>query len=82
MSPETSVISGASILQLIGLAVLACVIIYLGIKVLTSGAKGFAFVLTEFVGLIIAAAFIARPNDVLGIALKMVGGVQTVSMPH
>jgi hypothetical protein len=81
MSPETSAISAAGILQLLGLAVIAAMVIFLGIKIATGGAKGFAFAMTEIVGLIVAAAFIMRPNDVIGMFIKVVGGVQTVSLP-
>jgi hypothetical protein len=82
MTPDSTIISAASTVQLIGLALLAIMLLILGYKVATGGAKGFAFALTEIGGLLASLYILARPNDVMGMLLKFVGGVQTVQMPH
>jgi hypothetical protein len=82
MQPESAVINFAGTLQLVGIAIIVVMLLLLGYKVATGGAKGFAFALTEIGSLVLALIFIVRPNDVFNLLLKAVGGVQTVSMPH
>lgn len=78
---DSAIIANAKTVQLIGLAILAIMVIIIGARIAGMGAKGFASLLGEIVGLLVALYFIARPNDVANALLKSVGGVQTPAMP-
>lgn len=73
----SALLSAASALQLIGLAVVVIMVILLGARVVGTGAKGFASLLGEVGGLLVGLYIVARPNDVTGLLTRAVGGVQT-----
>jgi len=76
-----AIISGAGTMQLIGLALIVVMVMVLGYKIATGGAKGFAFALAEIAGLLVALWLIARPNDAITLLLTAVGGVQAPTLP-
>lgn len=74
---DSAILANARTIQLIGLAIIVIVALILGARVAGMGAKGFASLLMEFAGLLVAVWIIARPNDVTGILTRSVGGVQS-----
>jgi hypothetical protein len=78
---DTALINNAKTIQLIGLAILAIMVIILGARIAGTGSRGFSSLIMEIAGLLVAVWIIARPNDVTGILLKSVGGIQAPAMP-
>jgi hypothetical protein len=78
---DTALINNAKTVQLIGLAILAIMVIILGARIAGTGSRGFSSLIMEIAGLLVAVWIIARPNDVTGLLLKSVGGIQTPAMP-
>jgi hypothetical protein len=79
---DTAIVGLAGTVQLIGLAIALIVAIVLGARVFGLGAKGFSSVIMEVAGLLVGIWIVARPNDVLGILLKAVGGVAAPTALH
>lgn len=79
---DTTLVNLAPALQLIGLAVCVVMAIVIGVRVLATGARGFAQAIPEVVGLLVGLWVVARPNDLLGLLLKAVGGVQAPTALH
>lgn len=78
---DQAIVNISSTVQMIGLAVLVIMVLVLGARIAGSGPKGFASAILEVGGLLLALWFIARPNDVLTLLLRAVGGVQTPTLP-
>lgn len=78
---DTAIINNAKTVQLIGMAILAIMVIVLGARIAGTGSRGFSSLLMEIAGLLVAVWIIARPNDVTGLLLKSVGGIQTPAVP-
>lgn len=74
---DTSIVNTAGTVQLIGLAIILIMVIVIGARVAGLGAKGFASLIGEVAGLLVALWIVARPNDATGILIRAVGGVQT-----
>jgi hypothetical protein len=79
---DTSIINVASPLQLAGLAVAVVMTIILGARLFGLGAKGYSSALVEIGGLLLGIWVVGRPNDLLGILTKSVGGVQAPQAIH
>lgn len=79
---DTAIVSAGGTVQLIGLAVLLVIVIVMGAKVATGGSRGFSEVLVSVAAILVALYMIARPNDVITLMLRFVGGVQTPTLPH
>lgn len=77
----TTLISGAREIQLIALAVIVIMAIIVGARIAGHGPKGFASGLMEVVSILIGLWIVVRPNDVLSMLLRLVGGIQTPTMP-
>lgn len=78
---DSALISNARTVQLIGLAILAIMVIILGARIAGTGSRGFSSLIMEIAGLLVAVWIIARPNDVTGLLLRSVGGVQVPAIP-
>lgn len=79
---DSSIVSLAGPVQLIGLAICLIVAIMLGVQVIGGGAKGFASLMLKVGELLVGLWIVARPNDVLNLLLKAVGGVQAPTALH
>lgn len=79
---DSAIIGMGGTVQLVGLALVALMVIILGMRIVGSGARGFASLLGEVGALLIALYIVARPNDVTSMLLKAVGGVQTLGAIH
>jgi hypothetical protein len=78
---ETAIVNISGTVQLIGLAVLLVIVLVLGARIAGSGPKGFASAIIEVGAVLVALWFIARPNDVLNLLLRAVGGIQAPTLP-
>jgi uncharacterized membrane protein len=78
---DQAIVHAAGTAQLVGLAVGLIMAIILGARLFGLGAKGFASLIGELGGFLVALYVIARPNDVLHLLLTFVGGIQAPTMP-
>jgi len=78
---DTAIVNIGGTVQLVGLAILVVITLILGARIAGQGAKGFASLILEVAGLLVALWFIARPNDVLTLLLHAVGGIQAPHLP-
>jgi len=79
---DAAIVSLGGTVQLVGLAIALIVAIVLGARVFGMGSKGFSSLIMELAGLLVGLWIVARPNDVLGILLKAVGGVAAPTALH
>lgn len=78
---SNSLISGAREIQLLALAVVLIMAIIAGARIAGHGPKGFASGLLEVVSILVGLWIVIRPNDVLSMLIRLVGGIQTPTMP-
>lgn len=79
---DTTIVNLSGMVQLIGLAVALVMAIILGARVLGTGSRGFSSLIMELAGLLVGIWIVARPNDMLGILLRAVGGIQPPTALH
>lgn len=81
MEPSAALVNVARIIQLALIALALIAAMLAARKLLFGGAHGIAEGLQSLAGVAIAIYLLIQPNAVLGMLIRILGGIQTPTMP-